>query len=190
MSEPGNQLRSWKDIAAFLDAHERTVRPWVRTRQLPVHRVGGRERDAVFANVNELEAWIAAGKNVRSDQEPCNALGDLQAIDHVSGTEGASVPGVPTVRVRSHARIRQTWMGRKSGTLTPDGRYGLALRLSDLREAAPAGASAGSLLGLKGVPDVHPNRPPGHEERQLQPRDEHCACADDVVCGIARAHPV
>jgi hypothetical protein len=61
MTEPGNQLRSWKDIAAFLDVHERTVRRWERTRQLPVHRVSGRDRDAMFANVEELQAWIAAG---------------------------------------------------------------------------------------------------------------------------------
>jgi hypothetical protein len=77
MSKPGNQLRSWKDIAAFLDVHERTVRRWERTRQLPVHRVGGRERDAVFANVEELEAWIAAGgKNHRAGDAASRNDGD------------------------------------------------------------------------------------------------------------------
>jgi len=38
------KLDSWKEIAAFFDRDERTVRRWEKERALPVHRVpGGRQ---------------------------------------------------------------------------------------------------------------------------------------------------
>ena len=53
-------LRGWKEIAAYLRASERSVTRWESTRGLPVHRVRGGGRDAVFAQRRELEAWMAA----------------------------------------------------------------------------------------------------------------------------------
>jgi len=122
MSELGNQLRSWKDIAAFLDADERTARRWERTRHLPVHRVGGRKRDAVFANVDELEAWIAAGKNHRAGEDPRRSDrdsepngdwashdgGDAQPNREVPGGAEPSAGAVPSGAARGRRGIRQT----------------------------------------------------------------------------------
>ncbi|HEX8364666.1 MAG TPA: tetratricopeptide repeat protein [Allosphingosinicella sp.] len=51
------RLRSWKEIAAFFGADERTVRRWER-RGLPVHRIPGGARATVYADVPELKAWM------------------------------------------------------------------------------------------------------------------------------------
>jgi hypothetical protein len=159
MHEPRNQLRSWKNIAGFLDADERTVRRWERTRRLPVHRVGGRERDAVFANIDELEAWVAAGKNGRPDEEPCSEPGDLQPIGDVSRIEDAALPGVPTVRIQSHSRIRQTLV--VAGAIAVIGvAVAVALQVRGGFPVASTG-SGSAPLASKATPDAIPAAPTG-----------------------------
>jgi excisionase family DNA binding protein len=58
--DPPNERRldSWKEIAAYLGRHERTVIRWEKKKRLPVHRVPGGERQAVFAYTAELDAWL------------------------------------------------------------------------------------------------------------------------------------
>jgi hypothetical protein len=53
------QMWGWKEIASHLDVSERTAKRWEATRQLPVHRAPGQARDAVFARIDELDAWLA-----------------------------------------------------------------------------------------------------------------------------------
>ena len=52
------RLDSWKEIAAFFTRSERTVKRWEAERGLPVHRVPGKGRRAVFAYSNELADWL------------------------------------------------------------------------------------------------------------------------------------
>jgi tetratricopeptide (TPR) repeat protein len=52
------KLDSWKEIAAFFDRDERTVRRWEKERALPVHRVPGGGRGGVYAYPNELRDWL------------------------------------------------------------------------------------------------------------------------------------
>jgi hypothetical protein len=54
---PRRTLESWKQIAAFLDRSERTVRRWETHEGLPVHRRGHQKYDTVFAFRHEIEAW-------------------------------------------------------------------------------------------------------------------------------------
>ena len=54
----GRRLRSWKEIAAFFGADERTVKRWETQRALPVHRVPGNRRASVYAYTDELTAWL------------------------------------------------------------------------------------------------------------------------------------
>jgi len=54
---PQRTLDSWKQIAAFLDRSERTVRRWEAHEGLPVHRRGHQKHDTVFAFRHEIEAW-------------------------------------------------------------------------------------------------------------------------------------
>jgi TolB-like protein len=55
---PGRRLDSWKEIAAFFGRAERTVKRWETDRGLPVHRVPGGGRSAVFAYSDELAEWL------------------------------------------------------------------------------------------------------------------------------------
>jgi tetratricopeptide (TPR) repeat protein len=52
------RLKSWKEIAAFFGADERTVKRWEGKRGLPVHRIPGGARATVYAEVAELEQWL------------------------------------------------------------------------------------------------------------------------------------
>ena len=52
------RLDSWKEIAAFFARAERTVKRWEAERGLPVHRVPGGARSAVFAYSDELTDWL------------------------------------------------------------------------------------------------------------------------------------
>jgi hypothetical protein len=54
---PQKTLESWKQIAAYLDRSERTVRRWEAREGLPVHRREHEKQDTVFAFRHELEAW-------------------------------------------------------------------------------------------------------------------------------------
>lgn len=54
----GKRLDSWKEIAVFLGRAERTVKRWETERGLPVHRLPGGGRSAVFAYSDELADWL------------------------------------------------------------------------------------------------------------------------------------
>ena len=53
------RLDSWKEIASYLKRDRRTAQRWERERGLPVHRIPGYKRSAVFAFVEELELWLS-----------------------------------------------------------------------------------------------------------------------------------
>jgi len=57
---PQKTLESWKQIAAFLDRSERTVRRWEDNEGLPVHRRNHEKQDTVFAFRHEIEVWRRA----------------------------------------------------------------------------------------------------------------------------------
>lgn len=62
MSENGSfngRLDTWKEIAAYLNRDVRTVIRWQKN-GLPVHRVPGGQRQAVFAYRDELDAWLVS----------------------------------------------------------------------------------------------------------------------------------
>ncbi len=56
------RLRSWKEIASYFGADERTVKRWEVSRGLPVHRVPGEARAPVYAYEAELAAWLKSGQ--------------------------------------------------------------------------------------------------------------------------------
>lgn len=57
-----DRLKSWKEIAAFFGADERTVKRWEGKRGLPVRRIPGGAKATVYADVAELEHWLAGAK--------------------------------------------------------------------------------------------------------------------------------
>lgn len=78
----GKRLDSWKEIAAFFGRAERTVKRWETERGLPVHRVPGSGRSAVFAYSEELAIWLK-GEGEELEKEESSAAG-------IGGTEGPS----------------------------------------------------------------------------------------------------
>ena len=62
-------LNSWKEIAAYLDRDVRTVMRWEQARGLPVHRLPGGPKSAVYALRHELDAW-RKGRKLALIEEP------------------------------------------------------------------------------------------------------------------------
>ncbi len=72
MPQPITQrLDSWKEIATYLGRDLRTVRRWEKEKGLPVHRVPGGERQAVFAYATEIDGWLLR-TDTQSPQPPQN----------------------------------------------------------------------------------------------------------------------
>jgi hypothetical protein len=59
-NSPQRTLESWKQIAAYLERSERTVRRWEGSEGLPAHRREHEKQDTVFAYKHEIEAWSRA----------------------------------------------------------------------------------------------------------------------------------
>jgi hypothetical protein len=55
-------LNSWKEISNYIGRGVRTVQRWEEMYQLPVHRPASRDRSAVYAIADEIDAWLRAGK--------------------------------------------------------------------------------------------------------------------------------
>jgi len=86
----GKRLDSWKEIAAFLGRAERTVKRWETERGLPVHRVPGEGRSAVFAYANELSEWLE-GHETESEVAPTSpAVAEAAASASQPETERAT----------------------------------------------------------------------------------------------------
>ncbi len=62
-------LETWKEIAVYLNRDVRTVKRWERSRELPVHRLPGGARSAVYAMRSELDVW-RQGARETSPQPP------------------------------------------------------------------------------------------------------------------------
>lgn len=52
------KLNSWGEIAKYLGWDARTIRRWEKDKALPIHRVPGGKRQAVYAYPDELDAWL------------------------------------------------------------------------------------------------------------------------------------
>ncbi|MGC2648029.1 MAG: hypothetical protein WA261_17235, partial [Candidatus Sulfotelmatobacter sp.] len=80
----GKRLDSWKEIAAFLGRAERTVKRWETERGLPVHRVPGGGRSAVFAYCDELADWLK-GRSEELDVEDSESGGVEDRKSNLAG---------------------------------------------------------------------------------------------------------
>jgi len=93
---PNLRLDSWKSIAAYLGRDVRTVIRWEEMRGLPVRRMPGTTRSAVYALKHEIDAWMNAqppvsGSDIVEAAAPANRL--------VSVREAPRVPTVTAVAV-------------------------------------------------------------------------------------------
>jgi hypothetical protein len=58
-----HRLDSWKEIARYLNRDLSTVRRWEKEKGLPVHRVPGGARQAIFAYSEEIDGWLRGNQN-------------------------------------------------------------------------------------------------------------------------------
>jgi Tol biopolymer transport system component len=91
-NRPANvRLDSWKDIATYLGRDIRTAMRWEKN-GLPVHRVPGVRRQAVFAYTDEIDTWL-----VSQDKESLGVnLSDSpsEPIEESEETSSESLPDV------------------------------------------------------------------------------------------------
>jgi hypothetical protein len=73
---PNRRLDSWKEIADYIGRDVRTAIRWEK-RGLPVHRVPGGMRQAVFSYTAEIDAWAA---NPASTEPPLSAPSTAQEM--------------------------------------------------------------------------------------------------------------
>ncbi len=57
------RLNGWKEIGSYFQKNERTVKRWEQ-RGMPVHRLPGGAKTAVFAYADELDSWLNSSRNV------------------------------------------------------------------------------------------------------------------------------
>jgi len=69
-----SRLDSWKEIAAHLGCDVSTAQRWEKERALPIRRVPGGKRQAVFALSAELDAWLASKPPETSAAQPLPEL--------------------------------------------------------------------------------------------------------------------
>src|SRR4051812_14467245 len=76
-SKPGRRLSGWKEIGAFFGKNERTVKRW-ESRGLPVHRLPGATKAAVFAYPEELDAWLTGSRDLLAAEAIAQAQEDAE----------------------------------------------------------------------------------------------------------------
>ena len=97
---PGKRLDSWKEIAAFLGRAERTVKRWETERGLPVHRVPGGGRSAVFAYSDELADWLkGTSPELETDDSGFGEIEDRKAETSADPSTLTPVPLTPQTPV-------------------------------------------------------------------------------------------
>ena len=140
----GRRLIGWKAIGQFLGCTERTARRWESDRALPVHRLPGGGRSSVWANPDELSAWLHA---LPSDvQATLRAEVGMDAADLL--TESAA-PDAP----------RDSGAGEAVGPRNTRWRF-VALALSVLAVAGAVGAVVWKLPLRSALPTPADKRGP------------------------------
>jgi tetratricopeptide (TPR) repeat protein len=107
------RLDSWKEIAAYFDRDERTVRRWEKERSLPVHRVPGGGRGGVFAYTDELREWLkgrAAELDV-AESDSIRLVGD-ETIQDQNIDQAGSVGAGGNSRVASTTEPARTTLAQ------------------------------------------------------------------------------
>jgi len=110
------RLDGWKAISEHLGWHSRTVMRWEQLRGLPIHRVPGGHRNAVFAFRQEIDEWLKSGfldhkDLVEAAELPFNGVVDGFPTPEFPGIEKARSdavlgPAISSVHPRSMSRAQ------------------------------------------------------------------------------------
>jgi TolB-like protein len=112
-----DRLDSWKEIASYLGRDVRTVIRWEKDRALPVHRMPGGKRQAVYAYPGEIEAWLAGQGNGRAAEGLADSLASIEAKAAVSATT-VPLPLIARPGLRDRiGGVRLSWFWAAAGIL-------------------------------------------------------------------------
>lgn len=92
------RLDSWKEIADYLRVAERTAVRWEKERGLPVYRLPGGKRGAVYSESGEIDAWLRKGAGPRPASDTPSDTHGLTPTGPSSGesqTDDSSLAGEP-----------------------------------------------------------------------------------------------
>ena len=126
-------LNGWKEISGYIHRGVRTAQRWETGRGLPVHRPALKDRNAVVAFSDELDAWISPGF-----PDP-NPVHQLQANMNSLAWR--------TAELASQTRILQEQLRRSLETH----KNRIALRIRT-RTLAPANRTMGVMLPFRKSP--------------------------------------
>lgn len=88
-------LNGWKEIASFFSKDERTVRRWASGMDLPVHRVPGGKRGAVYAYSDDLDRWLTKHRAGSAEvATPAEAESDLPGPIPDNAASMETTPGI------------------------------------------------------------------------------------------------
>ena len=144
-------LDSWKDIARYLQRDVRTVMRWERTRGLPVHRLPGGKKAAVYALKSELEAWRATAPG---PEEEASQDGTVPATTNTQARPPATAPAaaVPVVTLhrisRPRLRASRLLLALLAFSMLPAAIAAFLLLRPSWRDATPAPLPIRSLVVL------------------------------------------
>ena len=99
MNAESRQLRGWKEIASHLRVSERSAKRWEQSRGLPVRRMAGSSRDAVFAFTEDLDSWLLNHEAAAVEERRDDLTTPLVATTDAPGT-GPLPPAGTAARAR------------------------------------------------------------------------------------------
>lgn len=129
---------SWKDISAYLGRDIRTARRWEEERGLPVHRVPGAGRRAVYAYRSEIDTWLLSSTPPRDDKPSAPPPTPVAAPDAPAAV--SATPISPWQRFSQRPR----WVYASVAAIVL---CGLAVSLSGYRFGISASSAAGNADG-------------------------------------------
>lgn len=130
-----DRLDSWKDIASYLGRNVRTVMRWEQGKGLPVHRIPGGKRNAVYAWRHEIDAWL---KQEGEDAAEPPAVGQVQLQE---GTEFSEAGRNSTLHTLSQREAAPAHIPARASRYTSI-RLGILLAAALLVTALAAGGYA------------------------------------------------
>jgi serine/threonine-protein kinase len=101
MAESTGRLDSWKQIANYLGRDVRTVIRWENERGLPIHRIPGKKGHGVFAQREEVDAWLHG----RSEEALRPRIGVLPLANTIKVEQEYIADGISENVIRSLSKI-------------------------------------------------------------------------------------
>jgi Tol biopolymer transport system component len=110
------RLDSWKEIADYLKRDVRTAIRWGKDKGMPVHRVPGGKRQAVFAFKEEIDAWMVS-QSPEYLAQPIETAAEASDPATLAATAGSKPEAVRRLEERAPAELA----GQDSSAIRPAG---------------------------------------------------------------------